>query len=117
MLNSAALRGDSTQERSIRGLVPDPSSTVQISKESWVQFRDLQRDVAQQSSTGGKFTRGSVLEAGSKCLLPIKKSEEVQKEIRTKQQGDSTNLPKAEVGYKNRMEGNNNESSIIYVKT
>lgn len=75
---------------------------------------DLQRDVTQQSTTAGKLTRGSVLEAESKCLLPVKKSEEEQKEIiRTKQWGDDTTLC---FGYKQRMKGNNNESSIINVK-
>lgn len=39
LLNSAALRGDSTQKKGIMGLVPDPSSTVQENKEdSWVQY-------------------------------------------------------------------------------
>lgn len=49
--------------------------------------------MTQQGTTGGKLCRGSVLEAESKSLLPIKKSEEGQKEIiRTKQQGDDNTL-------------------------
>lgn len=49
--------------------------------------------MTQQGTTGGKLCRGSVLEAESKPLLPIKKSEEGQKEIiRTKQQGDDNTL-------------------------
>lgn len=52
--------------------------------------------MTQQSTTAGKLTRGSVLEAESKCLLPVKKSEEGQKEIiRTKLQGDDITLQKA----------------------
>lgn len=92
MLNSAPLRGDSTQEKSIRGLIPDPSSTVQMNRELG-SVQPLMRDMTQQSTTGGKLSRGSVLEAESKSLLPIKKSEEGQKEIIiTKQQGDDNTL-------------------------
>lgn len=80
-------------------------------------MRDLQRDVTQQSPTGGKPARGSALEAEIKCLLPIKKYEEGQKEIRTKLWGDNTNLQKSQAGYRSRMKVNDNESSIINVKT